>query len=72
MEKVLTSEPDEFEKHLKENSSQLTEEEKNQPESYAYGEVKFCLIYKIYNLYILGLTLFFLVLVWKVFIEIST
>ncbi|CEP14617.1 hypothetical protein [Parasitella parasitica] len=38
LEKVLTSEPDEFEKHLKENSSQLTEEEKNQPESYAYGE----------------------------------
>ncbi|KAI8644545.1 mitochondrial protein Pet127-domain-containing protein, partial [Parasitella parasitica] len=38
MEKVLTSEPDEFEKCLKENSSQLTEEEKNQAESYAYGE----------------------------------
>ncbi|CAO3618390.1 unnamed protein product [Mucor fragilis] len=39
LEKVLTSEPDEFEKHLKENSSQLTEQEKNQPESYAYGEI---------------------------------
>ncbi|KAL7313228.1 hypothetical protein PS15m_007001 [Mucor circinelloides] len=39
LEKVLTSEPDEFEKHLKENSSQLTEQERNQPESYAYGEI---------------------------------
>lgn len=38
---MLTSEPDEFEKHLKENSSQLTKEEKNRPESYAYGEVIF-------------------------------
>ncbi|KAI8065385.1 mitochondrial protein Pet127-domain-containing protein [Gilbertella persicaria] len=39
LEKVLTLEPQSFEKYLKENSSQLTEEERNQPESYAYGQM---------------------------------
>lgn len=55
LEKVLTLEPSEFERFLKENSDQITEQEKNQPESYAYGQVKkrkkVCL-----NLYIFGLT----------------
>lgn len=34
----MTSEPADFERYLKENSSQITEEERNQPESYAYGK----------------------------------
>ncbi|KAI9252762.1 mitochondrial protein Pet127-domain-containing protein [Helicostylum pulchrum] len=39
LEKVLTLEPDDFERYLKENSSQVTEEERHQPESYAYGKL---------------------------------
>lgn len=39
MEKMLTLSPSEFERYRKENSAQLTEEEKNQPETYAYGQV---------------------------------
>lgn len=49
LEKVLTLEPSEYERLLKENSSQITEEERNQPESYAYGRVRHI------NLYIFGL-----------------
>jgi hypothetical protein len=41
LEKVLTLEPADYERYLKENSSQITEEERNQPESFAYGTVKF-------------------------------
>ena len=40
LEKVLTLEPNNYERYLKENSSQITEEERNQPESYAYGQVR--------------------------------
>jgi hypothetical protein len=36
----MTLEPSEFERFLIKNSDQITEEEKNQPESYAYGQVK--------------------------------
>ncbi|KAI7877079.1 mitochondrial protein Pet127-domain-containing protein [Mucor mucedo] len=39
LEKVLTLEPNDFERFLKENSSEITEQEKNQPESYAYGKL---------------------------------
>ncbi|CAO3638103.1 unnamed protein product [Cunninghamella blakesleeana] len=38
MEKFLTLEPNEYERLLKENSSVVTEEEKNAPEAYAYGK----------------------------------
>jgi hypothetical protein len=40
LEKALTLEPEEFKRYLKENSDRITEKEKNQPESYAYGQVK--------------------------------
>ncbi|KAI9475565.1 MAG: mitochondrial protein Pet127-domain-containing protein [Benjaminiella poitrasii] len=39
LEKVLTLEPKKYERYLKENSAQITDEERNQPESYAYGEL---------------------------------
>lgn len=39
LEKVLTLEPAEYERLLKENSYKMTTEEKNQPESYAYGRL---------------------------------
>ncbi|RUP52155.1 mitochondrial protein Pet127-domain-containing protein [Jimgerdemannia flammicorona] len=39
MEKMLTLPPSEFERYRKENSAQLTEQEKNQPETYAYGQI---------------------------------
>ncbi|OBZ86925.1 hypothetical protein A0J61_05020 [Choanephora cucurbitarum] len=39
LEKVLTLEPNEYERYLKENSFQITEEERNQPETYAYGQM---------------------------------
>ncbi|KAG1177788.1 hypothetical protein G6F70_003021 [Rhizopus microsporus] len=37
LEKVLTLEPNEFEKYLKDNQDINVEEERNRPESYAYG-----------------------------------
>lgn len=39
LEKVLTLEPNEFEKYLKDNQDINVEEERNRPESYAYGHV---------------------------------
>lgn len=47
MEKVLTTEPEEFERYLKENEDSDILEERNKPESYAYGEVKniICIYY---------------------------
>ncbi|KAI7897550.1 mitochondrial protein Pet127-domain-containing protein [Cokeromyces recurvatus] len=38
LEKALTLEPNEYERYLKDASSKITEEERNKPESYAYGE----------------------------------
>lgn len=35
---MLTLEPAGYERYLKENSFQITEQEKNQPESFAYGK----------------------------------
>ena len=39
MEKVLTLPPGEYEKYLKDSSEKISEEEKQKPESYAYGQV---------------------------------
>lgn len=39
MEKVLTMEPNDYERYLKKNSSTLTEEERNAPEAFAYGRI---------------------------------
>ncbi|KAI8884285.1 Pet127-domain-containing protein [Backusella circina FSU 941] len=39
LEKVLTLEPSDYERYLKANSAQISEEEKNQPEAFAYGEL---------------------------------
>ncbi|KAI9305336.1 mitochondrial protein Pet127-domain-containing protein [Cunninghamella echinulata] len=39
MEKLLTMEPNEYERYLKENSSVVTEEERNAPEAFAYGKI---------------------------------
>ncbi|KAI9010417.1 mitochondrial protein Pet127-domain-containing protein [Phycomyces nitens] len=39
MEKVLTLEPNEYKRYLKDNAIEFPEEEKNQPESYAYGQI---------------------------------
>jgi hypothetical protein len=39
MEKVLTLPPGEYEKYLKGSSEKISEEEKQKPESYAYGQV---------------------------------
>ncbi|KAG0945816.1 hypothetical protein G6F57_002929 [Rhizopus arrhizus] len=40
LEKVLTTEPEEFERYLKENEDSDILEERNKPESYAYGEFR--------------------------------
>ena len=39
MEKVLTLEPTEYERYLKDAESPISEAERNQPETYAYGKV---------------------------------
>ncbi|KAL0074325.1 mitochondrial protein Pet127-domain-containing protein [Phycomyces blakesleeanus] len=39
MEKVLTLEPEEYNRYLKDNAIEFPEEEKNLPESYAYGQI---------------------------------
>lgn len=39
MEKVLTLPPREYEKYLKDSAEKVSEEEKQKPESYAYGRV---------------------------------
>ncbi|KAI8096423.1 mitochondrial protein Pet127-domain-containing protein [Halteromyces radiatus] len=38
MEKMLTMEPKKYERYLKENSSMVTEDERNAPEAFAYGK----------------------------------
>ncbi|CAO3671411.1 unnamed protein product [Rhizopus stolonifer] len=38
LEKVLTLEPEQFAKYLKDSTDTIDEEERNQPESYAYGQ----------------------------------
>ena len=58
MEKVLTLEPKDYNRLLKENSFRMTEQEKNQPESYAYGRVRYI------NQYIYGIRLIFFYLAW--------
>lgn len=39
MEKFLTLEQSDYERYLKENSSVVTEEERNAPEAFAYGKM---------------------------------
>ncbi|KAI9250503.1 mitochondrial protein Pet127-domain-containing protein [Phascolomyces articulosus] len=39
MEKVLTLEPSEYERHLKDADTPISEDERNQPETYAYGKI---------------------------------
>ncbi|KAI7861071.1 mitochondrial protein Pet127-domain-containing protein [Circinella umbellata] len=39
MEKVLTLEPNEYERYLKNAESPISEAERNQPETYAYGKI---------------------------------
>jgi hypothetical protein len=39
MEKVLTLPPSKYEQYLKDATTKVSEEEKNKPEAYAYGQV---------------------------------
>jgi hypothetical protein len=39
MEKVLTLPPSKYEQYLKDATTKISEEEKNKPEAYAYGQV---------------------------------